>query len=190
MSAAALFTMSTLDGASPIWILIAATGLTGFGMSFGFTAFTVPIQNAMPISVLGVVTSTLQFARLFGQAAGSAVFGAVLFAIVAVSIVGLDEDSPRVRIADPEVIVAVDELEDIRAEYLSNPDLGEEKYESDLAASRDKLADGLSAVFRLAAVFSLIGVVLAYFTFAGGGAGVRGSERRSRSDGPGVKTEG
>ena len=180
-SAAGLFAMSTLDSASPIWILYAATGLTGLGVSLGFTAFTVPIQNAMPISVLGVVTSTLQFARMFGQAAGSAVFGAVLFATVAVSVVGLDEDNPQVRIFDPEVIVAVDELDEIRAGYLSDPLLGEEQFDTDLVMSRDKLAGGLAAVFRLAAAISLAGVALAWFTFSGVPSVALGPRRPSRT---------
>ena len=160
--------VSTLDSASSIWSLFIATGFIGFGMSFGFTSFTVPVQNAMPISVLGVVTSTLQFGRLFGQAAGSAVFGAVLFASVAVSFVGLNEDSPQVRIADPGIIVAVDELAEVRSEYLMDPALGEQRYESDLATSRNNLSDGLSTVFLFAAAFSMSGVVLAWFTFSGG----------------------
>ncbi len=181
VSAIGLFAMSTLGSTSPIWILYASTGLTGLGVSLGFTAFTVPIQNAMPVSVLGVVTSTLQFARMFGQAAGSAVFGAVLFAAVAVSVMGVDVDSPQVRISDPEVIVASDELGDIRAEYLSDPALGEEQFQADLATSRDRLAGGLGAVFRLAAAFSLIGVALAWFTFTGVASGAVGQRRRSKT---------
>jgi EmrB/QacA subfamily drug resistance transporter len=164
----ALIFMSSLDSTSSIWTLFVITGFTGFGMSFGFTAFTVPIQNAMPLSILGVVTSTLQFGRLFGQAAGSAVFGAVLFASVAVTLVGLDSDNPQVRIADPEIIVAVEELAEVKAEYLADPDLGEERYQADLTESRDNLANGLSAVFRLAAGFSAIGMFLAWFTFTDG----------------------
>jgi hypothetical protein len=163
-----LIFVSWLDSTSSIWSLFIATGFIGFGMSFGFTSFTVPVQNAMPISVLGVVTSTLQFGRLFGQAAGSAVFGAVLFASVAVSFVGLNEDSPQVRIADPGIIVAVDELAEVRSEYLMDPALGEQRYESDLATSRNNLSDGLSTVFLFAAAFSMSGVVLAWFTFSGG----------------------
>ncbi len=170
ITTAALLFMSSLDSSSSLTALFIVTGFMGFGMSFGFTAFTVPIQNAMPVSILGVVTSTLQFARLFGQAAGSAVFGAVLFASVAVSIVGLDAGSPQVRIADPEIIVAVDELAKVRAEYLADPDLGEERYRADLTTSRNNLAGGLSAVFRVSALFSFTGVILAWFTFSGGAA--------------------
>jgi EmrB/QacA subfamily drug resistance transporter len=167
ITAISLIFVSTLDSASSIWSLFVATGFIGFGMSFGFTSFTVPIQNAMPLSILGVVTSTLQFGRLFGQAAGSAVFGAVLFASVAVSFVGLDEDSPQVRISDPGIIVAVDELAAVRSEYLADSELGEQRYESDLMASRNNLSDGLSTVFLVAAAFSITGVVLAWFTFSG-----------------------
>ncbi|HIF12674.1 MAG TPA: MFS transporter [Dehalococcoidia bacterium] len=168
MTAVSLIFVSTLDSESSIWSLFVVTGFIGFGMSFGFTSFTVPVQNAMPISILGVVTSTLQFGRLFGQAAGSAVFGAVLFASVAGSFVGLDEDSPQVRIADPGIIVAVDELAEVRSEYLADPKLGEQRYESDLATSRNNLSAGLSTVFLVAAAFSITGVVLAWFTFSGG----------------------
>ena len=170
ITTAALLIMSSLDSSSSLWMLFVVTGFMGFGMSFGFTSFTVPIQNAMPVSILGVVTSTLQFGRLFGQAAGSAVFGAVLFASVAVSIVGLDENSPQVRIANPELIVAVDELAEIRAEYLADPELGEERYQTDLTASRNNLATGLSAVFLVSAFFSFTGIILAWFTFSGGAA--------------------
>ena len=168
ISAISLIFMSTFDSASSIWSLFVATGFIGLGMSFGFTSFTVPVQNAMPTSILGVVTSTLQFGRLFGQAAGSAVFGAVLFASVAVSFVGLNEDSPQVRIADPGIIVAVDELEEVRSEYLADPELGEQRYESDPTTSRNNLSDGLSTVFLVAAAFSITGVVLGWFTFSGG----------------------
>jgi len=168
ISAISLIFMSTFDSTSSIWSLFVATGFIGLGMSFGFTSFTVPVQNAMPTSILGVVTSTLQFGRLFGQAAGSAVFGAVLFASVAVSFVGLNEDSPQVRIADPGIIVAVDELEEVRSEYLADPELGEQRYESDLTTSRNNLSDGLSTVFLVAAAFSITGVVLGWFTFSGG----------------------
>ncbi|MDP6822673.1 MAG: MFS transporter [Dehalococcoidia bacterium] len=168
MTSIALISMSVLDSSTSIWMLSVVTGFTGFGMSFGFTAFTVPIQNAMPVSILGVVTSTLQFGRMFGQAAGSAVFGAVLFASVAVSMVGLNEASPQVRIADPEIIVAVDELAEVRAAYLADPKLGVERFRADLTASRNNLAEGLSAVFLVAAFLSFTGVVLAWFTFPGG----------------------
>jgi len=180
VTSAALLIMSALDSSTSIWELFVVTGFTGFGMSFGFTAFTVPIQNAMPVSILGVVTSTLQFGRMFGQAAGSAVFGAVLFASVAVSLVGFTEESPRARIADPEIIVAVDELAAVRAEYLADPDLGQESFRSDLTASRNNLAEGLSAVFLVAAFLSFTGVVLAWFTFPGGSSVVASAAASNR----------
>ncbi|HJM54464.1 MAG TPA: MFS transporter [Dehalococcoidia bacterium] len=181
ISTAALLMMSALGSSSSLWALFATTGFLGFGMSFGFTAFTVPVQNAMPISILGVVTSTLQFGRMFGQAAGSAVFGAVLFASVAVSIVGLNEDSPQIRITDPEMIVAVDRLAEIRNDYSLDPELGEERFRADLATSRDNLAKGLANVFRLAAAFSLFGVVLAWFTFPHGVSGTASGGNRRKN---------
>lgn len=146
-------------------LLAGLTLVLGIGITFAFTSFTVPVQNAMPENVLGVVTTSLQFARVFGMAAGSAILGAILLA--GIGIVDVENPGPQDLIKDPEVIVAEDRLAEVRDDFIADPALGEAAFDEALAESRESVSDALSLVFRVAAVGSALGVLLAIFTFTG-----------------------
>lgn len=137
----------------------------GVGISLAFTSFTVPVQNAMPENVIGVVTTSLQFARVFGMAAGSAVLGAILLAQLGIADVA--DPGPSDLIRNPEVLVASERLAEVRDDFLADPALGEDAYDAAVEDSRDGIADALSVVFKVAAAGSAIGVALAIFTFTG-----------------------
>jgi EmrB/QacA subfamily drug resistance transporter len=147
-----------------IGALSVLTLVMGTGISLAFTSFTVPVQNAMPQNVLGVVTTSLQFARVFGMAVGSAVLGAVMLAQLAVP--DSADASPEELIRDPEVVVSEKRLGEAHDGYLADPGLGEQQFQSDLAASRANISDALSVVFKVASAGSAVGVALAIFTFA------------------------
>ncbi len=146
----------------------------GVGIALAFTSFTVPVQNAMPENVLGVVTTSLQFARVFGMAAGSAILGAILLA--GIGILNVDDPGPQDLIKDPEVVVAEERLSDVKDDYLADPELGEATFESDLSDSREKIGDALGLVFQVSAVGSAVGVLLAIYTFT--------ATRRREEDSP------
>jgi MFS family permease len=153
-------------GASDLSIAMLSfiTLLMGIGISAAFTSFTVPIQNAMPGSVLGVVTTSLQFSRVLGMAIGSAALGAILLAQLA--IVDVADPSPRQEIRDPEVVVSSKRLEEVHDRFLADPALGDAAYQTSLAESRNAISDALTTVFRIAAFASAAGVVLALITFS------------------------
>ncbi len=165
VTAVILWSFGDLDADFSIVLLSGLTAVLGVGITFAFTSFTVPVQNAMPENVLGVVTTSLQFARVFGMAAGSAILGAILLA--GIGLVEVDDPGPQDLIRDPEVIVAEDRLADVRDDYLADPALGEAAFDADLAESRTSVLDALSLVFRVSAVGSGVGVLLAIFTFSG-----------------------
>jgi MFS family permease len=148
-----------------ISMLAVMTFLMGVGISLAFTSFTVPVQNAMPENVLGVVTTSLQFSRVFGMAAGSAVLGAILLAQLAIPNVA--DPGPTELIRDPEVLVAETRLAEVRDDYIADPALGLTAYELAVEDSRDRIADALTVVFKVAAVGSAVGVLMALFTFTG-----------------------
>src|SRR5205085_2213400 len=52
--------------------------VTGFGTGLTFPVFTIAVQNAFPITRLGVVTSATQFFRQIGGTLGTAVMGSLL----------------------------------------------------------------------------------------------------------------
>lgn len=165
ITAVILWSFGDLGADFSLILLSSLTLVLGIGITFAFTSFTVPVQNAMPDNVLGVVTTSLQFARVFGMAAGSAILGAVLLA--GIGLVDVENPGPQDLIKDPEVIVAETRLAEVREEYLADPALGQQAFDEALVKSRERVSDALSLVFRVAAVGSGIGVLLAIFTFTG-----------------------
>lgn len=164
-SASVLWWLSTLDPNVPMAKLSAMTFLLGFGISGVFTAYTAPVQNAMPNSVLGVVTSNLQFARVFGMALGAALLGAIMLANL--GIIGVEAETPQQQIRDPEVVVSETRLGQVEEAYIDNPALGQEQFVRDLAASRQNISSALSLVFKVAAFASAAGLVTAVLAFTG-----------------------
>lgn len=178
VTAVVLWILSAVTLDVSITELTVMTLVMGIGISLAFTTFTVPVQNAMPDNVLGVVTTSLQFARVFGMAAGSAILGAVLLA--SLGILSVENPGPEDLIKDPEVIVAEERLADVRDDYLADPQLGEPAFNTALAESRADIANALSTVLRVASIGSAVGVLLAVYTFTGTGA-----RRRKEDEAPG-----
>jgi EmrB/QacA subfamily drug resistance transporter len=136
----------------------------GIGIALAFTSFTVQVQNSMPENVLGVVTTSMQFARTFSMATSSAILGAVLLA--GIGFINVDDPRPQDVIKNPEIVVSEERLADVRFDYLADPNLGESAFEQDLSEARGKIGQALSTVFRVAAIGSAIGVLLAFYTFS------------------------
>jgi len=136
----------------------------GIGIALAFTSLTIQVQNSMPESVLGVVTTSMQFSRTFSMATSSAVLGAILLA--GIGFTNIDDPRPQDMIKNPEVVVAEERLADVRFDYLADPNLGESAFDQDLSEAREKIAHALSTVFRVAAIGSAIGVLLAIYTFS------------------------
>jgi predicted MFS family arabinose efflux permease len=148
-------------------VMTAITFALGISVSFGFTAFTVPVQNALPPRFLGVVTTNLQFARTFGMAAGSAIFGAILLIQVSGALPEFPDGSPRAELANPEVIVNRDRLQELRAEFEQNPTLGSAEFNAVLAETRSALTGAVRMVFTVAAAVTALGGLLSVFAFSG-----------------------
>jgi hypothetical protein len=160
-----IFYFGTLTPDTSMALILVASVFLGVGVSLGFTSFTAPVQNAMPEASLGVVTTSLQFARVLGMAVASAALGALLLAQLAIG--GASSGDPRLELADPEVLVSSERLEDVKQKFIDDPQLGLTAYETVLAESREDLASAVRVVFRVAGVVSAIGVVLSLITFAG-----------------------
>ncbi|HZC79871.1 MAG TPA: MDR family MFS transporter, partial [Ktedonobacterales bacterium] len=52
--------------------------ITGFGFGFVLPVYTIAVQNALPYSRLGVVTSSVQFTRSIGSTIGVSVLGTIV----------------------------------------------------------------------------------------------------------------
>jgi EmrB/QacA subfamily drug resistance transporter len=164
---AALLYLSRIGPDMSFVVVTAISFVLGLSVSCGFTAYTVPVQNAMPAKFLGVVTTNLQFARVLGMATGSAVFGALLLIQVTAALPAFPEGSPSAELAKPEVIVNADRLSEIRDEFSQDPVLGIEAYEIVLADTRAAITRAVRLVFAVAAGVTAVGGALSLFAFSG-----------------------
>ena len=75
--AVGIYLMSGLRSDTPLPIFWAWMFVTGIGIGPTMSAFTLIVQNAVPVSQLGVATSNLTFFRQIGGSVGLAVLGTV-----------------------------------------------------------------------------------------------------------------
>ncbi len=68
----------SIDGSTPVWILIPLMVVTGLGFGFAFTVFTITVQTTVPWRLRGASTASNAFVRSLGQTLGIAVFGTAL----------------------------------------------------------------------------------------------------------------
>ncbi|MBF9043269.1 MFS transporter [Rhodobacterales bacterium HKCCE4037] len=72
--------LATIDGHSSLWLIGAALLGVGIGLGPVFSIGVAAIQNAVPMSMLGVGTASANMFRLIGGAIGTALFGAIFAA--------------------------------------------------------------------------------------------------------------
>ena len=73
-----IFLMTRLGPETPVWGVAWRVFVLGVGLGPAQGMFALAVQNAVPMSRLGVVTSSSQFFRQIGSTVGVAVFGAVM----------------------------------------------------------------------------------------------------------------
>ncbi|HSK25641.1 MAG TPA: MDR family MFS transporter [Jiangellales bacterium] len=76
--AVAMFMLSRLDAAEPLWSVLVKVFVLGIGLGCVIQTLVVAVQNAVDPGELGVATSSTTFFRTMGGAFGTSVFGAVL----------------------------------------------------------------------------------------------------------------
>ena len=140
-------------GKSPLGGLIVYSTLAGIGMGMTFPVFTVSAQCIFPPRQIGVITSLLQFFRNLGGSIGSAVFGAVMIAVMKKEMAGIQAG----------------QVPSSAAELVKNPGILSNPQK--LAALRDSVpADALPDFERLvsSALHSVSGSIEMIFIVAGG----------------------
>ena len=143
-------------------LIILISVFIGFGSTGAFTAFTVPIQNNLPENKIGMVTSGLQFSRMFGISMGSSLLGAILL----MNINNYNFSYPRSEIYNPDNISSVEKIDEIKYEYIrENIDL--QIFNSDIKKSKLNLQNGLNKVYYTASFCSIFGIIISIITLTG-----------------------
>ena len=143
-------------------LIILISVFIGFGSTGAFTAFTVPIQNNLPENKIGMVTSGLQFSRMFGISMGSSLLGAILL----MNINNYNFSYPRSEIYNPDNISSVEKIDEIKYEYIrENIDL--KIFNGDIKKSKLNLQNGLNKVYYTASFCSIFGIIISIITLTG-----------------------
>jgi uncharacterized membrane protein len=140
--------------------------VTGFGTGLTFPVFTIAVQNAFPITRLGVVTSATQFFRQIGGTLGTAVMGSLLTSHFTHSFqANLPADvhaavppSVLAQLENPQVLVSAQAQAQLKGIFAAIGPGAQTFYGTFVGVVRQALADGTHVVFTI----SVIGAVIAF----------------------------
>ena len=141
------------------YILLILALVVGFGSTGAFSAYTVPIQNNLPEENLSIVTTSLQFSRVFGISLGSSLLGVILLT----NMTTYNYDQPRKDLYSPDNITSKEKILDIKKEYLEHSSL--KLFEEDLQISRSNLKKGLRRVYFSASIPAFLGIITSIVVF-------------------------
>jgi predicted MFS family arabinose efflux permease len=99
--------LAALDARASTAAVIVPMVILGLGMGLVATMFMISMQNAVPATLRGLVTSLNVFSRNIGSAVGISLQGAVLVGVLTAGMRGLAQagGGPLLRIADPQAAV-------------------------------------------------------------------------------------
>ena len=169
--AGGMFMLSRLTIDSSAFVAAGAMIIIGLGIGSSMPIVNLLVQNNVPHSMLGVVSSSNQFFRQIGGTLGTAVFGTI---VVNQLRANLDRElsDQLVRSTPPDLLTTLEEprtllnpeaLDKLREGYASLGAAGDGLYDAAILAMRVSLADALSVVFVVGFVCTSIGLFVSLF---------------------------
>ena len=136
----------------------------GIGIGMPLPVFSVAVQNAFPKSMLGVVTSTLQFFRNIGSTMGTAVFGLIMIASMTGGLHRIDlkgvPEQIKGLILNPQSLTNADALNSIKS-HIPTDNL--ELFNSLMIQVRTVLATSIHDVYFVGIFIAVAGFVTVLF---------------------------
>ena len=156
---------STMGPATPTWVTVVYMVILGLGIGPTNSLLILAVQNALPPTLLGTVTSANQFFRQIGGTIGVTLFGTLVTARVRE---GLSESLPAElrslsrgvveELADPNLLTNPEALEQARATVseVAGPGL----FGPFIDSLRAALGSGLSQVFLAGLAVTALGLLI------------------------------
>jgi EmrB/QacA subfamily drug resistance transporter len=167
---AGMFSLSRLNAASSYGDVLLGMVLVGIGIGASMPIYTVVVQNAMPPSVLGAATSSLQFFRSMGATMGTAIMGTLLTnnyraAIQAHLPEQVRSAVPAERLAfleNPQIVQSPQAMAQVRETFAALPG-GGPLLEAITGAIRIALATSIQQIFLMGLGVAVLAFVLNLF---------------------------
>lgn len=147
------------------------TGVTGFGMGIAMPLFVIAVQNAVPYSIMGVATSSIQFFQSIGQVIGLAVFGSIMADRFASNLGGNDfvlslqlpQETFSALVNNVEALVDESALAQIQAVFSQFGEQGDALLRQFIAVLKGSLASAITDVFVIATAVIVAAWVVTLF---------------------------
>jgi EmrB/QacA subfamily drug resistance transporter len=166
----------TMDAHTDNVTLVRNMVITGLGLGFVLPVYTVAVQNALPYSRLGVVTSSVQFSRSIGSTIGISVLGTIVTNVYATSFAAAQSPALKRVLAaaaarghavpnDPQVLMSPGVQDKIQLAFKAflGPQAGQAMFDQFLTAVRSGLLDGVHASFIAMLVMAIAGFLTSLF---------------------------
>lgn len=160
-----MFLLSRMDADTSRLMVTRNMVVFGVGLGISLPLFMLAVQNAVPFSLMGIATSTIQFFRTVGGTMGVAIMGSLLNSVLAGELV--KQTAPQVqemvppslldRLKEPQILLSPQALEGVRQGFLELAQ-GEQLFELAVRGLRSALAIAITDAF-LVAVFVLLGAL-------------------------------
>ena len=169
---AGMFLVSTMHGGTSVVLSEVYVVAAGFGFGGIVATLSVAVQNAVPVALVGVATSALQFFRSVGGMLGIAVLGVVLTRRFSSRLVrAVDDDVkaalPEGRLADmkrdPDALLDPSVAESLRADLAAVGPDGTATADLLLDALGGALAGAVDDVFTVLAIVGALAFCAALF---------------------------
>ena len=147
------------------------TGVSGFGMGIAMPLFVIAVQNAVPYSIMGVATSSIQFFQSIGQVIGLAVFGSIMADRFASNLSGnefvvglhLPPETLSALVNNAEALVDESSLAQIGEVFSRFGDQGPDLLQQFVIVLKGVLASAITDVFVIALAVIVVAWVVTLF---------------------------
>ena len=169
--AGGMFMLSRLTIDSSAYFAAAAMIVIGFGIGSSMPIVNLLVQNNVPHSMLGVVSSSNQFFRQIGGTLGTAIFGTIVVSELRSNLdrelsTRLVQATPPDLLAtleEPRTLLNPDALDKLRDGYAALGPAGDGLYDAAILAMRVSLSDALAIVFFIAFLCTSVGFFVSLF---------------------------
>jgi EmrB/QacA subfamily drug resistance transporter len=158
---AGLAAFSLIDRSTSEFTIVRNMVIVGLGMGATFPVFSVAVQNALPIQLLGVATSSVQFFRSVGGTLGVAVFTGIMLNRFRDGVAEVAVTAPIVS-GKADAFLNEQGVAQVRAAYEAAPATASTPFDVILVAIQTPLADAIAEVFLLGTIIVGISVLITF----------------------------
>jgi MFS family permease len=163
-----IFMLIFFNAGTPVLMSLVVSLLGGLGYGILPTINTIVVQNAVPQRLMGAAMGAIFFFLTLGTAISPAILGTTMNVSYANALSsslpeGLDgviDEKTMKSLGDPQVLLSKPAMENLKKTFMDKGEDGEQLFGKTVDAIRDSLETGISNIFLLGAIMTLLAFLL------------------------------